>query len=124
MSDQWINSIRAFTATNSNAAFTFQPDSGLAPAIGKTQSTGGNDLPPEPERERQDPQAIEASIANLNRTIGHDLRFIVDLNENQPIIQVLDRETGEVIRQIPSSQLLVSTGDSNAVAIRLLDTMA
>ena len=59
------------------------------------------------------------NIASLN--VGRDLRFEVDLNSRRAVIQVLDSETGEVIRQIPPEEAEVYLSENGATSLRLLD---
>ncbi len=63
--------------------------------------------------------AERLNVASLS--VGRDLRFKVDLNSRRAVIQVLDRETGEVIRQIPPEKAETYLSSDGAVALRLLD---
>jgi uncharacterized FlaG/YvyC family protein len=60
----------------------------------------------------------------MSTSVGRDLRFVVDLNGAQAIIQVLDRETGELIREIPANQLSTYALEEGTAAARLLDAIA
>ena len=83
-------------------------------AEGKTRSSPGKALPPAP--------AAAADLVSLS--VGRELKFIVDLDGSQPIIQVLDRETGEVIRQIPVDLISDYSKSGSAASLHLIDTMA
>lgn len=65
---------------------------------------------PRPEATPQ-PSRFSALVDELNsrsRSIGRSIRFQVDVeSRNPPIIQVLDRDTGKLIRQIPADQAAV-----------------
>jgi uncharacterized FlaG/YvyC family protein len=91
---------------------------------GKSESSSGNQLPVETAGDEQDLKSLTQNLTAISISIGHDLKFIVDLKSTQPIIQVLDSETGEVIRQIPSTHLTTYPLSSGLEAIRLLDTVA
>ncbi len=78
-----------------------------------------------------------ASIAKLNLdevvqqlnfgsvSIGRTLRFKVDVLTGDSVIQVLDRDTGELIRQIPPEEAVVAlTQRSGAFGIQLLNDLA
>lgn len=50
---------------------------------------------------------LDALVDELNRasdSIGRSIRFRVNPESTTPIIQVLDRDTGKLIRQIPADQ--------------------
>lgn len=58
----------------------------------------------EPSRE-----AVHAAAQRLEaylRSVGRELRFQIDDESGQIVVSVLDAETGERIRQIPSEELL------------------
>ncbi len=60
------------------------------------------------------------NIASLS--IGRTLRFKVDVLTGESIIQVLDRDTGELIRQIPPEEAVVAlTTGNGASGIQLLN---
>ena len=67
---------------------------------------------------------IEELARKLNvasRSIGRDLRFEVNMDSGHSVIQVLDRETGEVIRQIPPEKAQLYLSASGGVNLRLID---
>ena len=57
------------------------------------------------------------------QSIGRDLRFQVDLEKGRSVIQVLDRETGEIIRQIPPENAKTYVSNFGDVALRLYDAV-
>ncbi len=89
------------------------PDGKAAPADGK-------DLP-KVEFEKPDIDRLVQELNTVSRSIGRDLRFQVDLDKGYAVIQVLDSETGEIIRQIPQDKAEVSLSDSGTLEIRLFD---
>ena len=63
---------------------------------------GGMDLPSREE--------LSGAIDQLNGYLDetqHGLRFSIDENSGRTIVRVIDTETDEVIRQIPSEEMLV-----------------
>ena len=57
----------------------------------------------------QEPEPIEDVVSNLNdlvRNLQRELRFSVDTKSGDTIIKVVDRETDEVVRQIPSEEIV------------------
>ena len=90
------------------------------------ETTRRGNLPPDAGKElpRVEAPDVEELTAELNvptRTIGRDLRFQVNMDTGQSVIQVLDRETGEIIRQIPPEQAKTYVAEGGEVALRLYD---
>ena len=50
-------------------------------------------------------QAIE-SVAGYVQNIVRDINFSIDANTHQPVVTVMDQESGKVIRQIPNEEML------------------
>lgn len=68
--------------------------------------------------------AIEKIVEKLNAvslSIGRDLRFQVNLKAGNPVIQVLDSDSGELIRQIPAEKVSSYLQSEGNLAIRLFD---
>jgi flagellar protein FlaG len=51
-------------------------------------------------------RAAVAAIENHPRNLQRSFRFNVDEESGRTVVTVLDRETGEIIRQIPSQEIL------------------
>ncbi len=57
-------------------------------------------------------QRLEESVSQLNnfvQSVQRDLRFSIDEFSGETVIKVLDTNTEEVIRQIPSAEVLALT---------------
>jgi flagellar protein FlaG len=93
------------------------PVSSLSNSV-KGQKTG-NDLPPAAEAAKSRPQdfvdsqavqaQVQAAVAQMNEYIQstqRDLHFSYDPGSGETVVKVLDRETQEVIRQIPDEIFL------------------
>ncbi|MCK4710310.1 MAG: flagellar protein FlaG [Gammaproteobacteria bacterium] len=55
------------------------------------------------------PEMVDESVSQLNKivqTIQRDLQFSVDDDSGKTVVTVLDTHTKEVIRQIPTEQVL------------------
>lgn len=110
----------------SNATGTFPTlpsNTAETPAAGKAAPSTGNNPPAAVAR---DPD-IEALAAKLNvqqQSIGRDLRFEVDMSSGRSVIQVLDRETGEIIREIPPEKAKLSLSASGRMQLKLYDGQA
>ena len=70
---------------------------------------------------------LDEVVDKLNvrsRSIGTTLLFQVNLVSGISVIQVLDRDTGELIRQIPPRQIsALATGNADA-ELQILDDLA
>ena len=65
--------------------------------------------PQAPESEGADAAAVEAARRAANRALaekGRELTFEFDDDLNRIVARLIDRKTGEVIRQVPSETLL------------------
>ena len=100
-----ITSIRALTVAKSSGQVT-KPD------VANTPVNGGEVLPP---RGKEQPAAvvdtvdISETVTEINdiiRSIQRDLAFNVDEDSGRTVIRVIDSESGELIRQIPSESFL------------------
>lgn len=59
----------------------------------------------------QDPKTLQAAVDSVQKFVNpitdNAIRFSVDRNyDNTMVVQVVDRDTGDVIRQIPSEEML------------------
>lgn len=113
MSDQDIKQVSVLTGTFAVLKPVLEKAQG-----GNAESESGNKLP-EPERPDMEVLAKELNIAS--KALGRDLRFQVDMESGRSVIQVLDRETGEIIRQIPPENAKTYVSDMGDVALRLYD---
>ncbi len=87
--------------------------------------------PAEPRESTELPPAemaeLEQAVENLNQAlqnIRRELRFSVDDDTGRTVVKVINAETDEVVRQIPSEQLLDAVRHLNQQAGLLLDTEA
>ena len=119
MSDQDVKQISNVTGTfrtlqlNAESARPAQPAGKVAPETGKEV--------PAPAKTKPDLEELARQLNVANRSIGRDLRFEVNMESGRSVIQVLDRETGEVIRQIPPEKTSLYQSGNGAVALRLYD---
>jgi len=94
---------------------------------GKVAPERGKETPAEAPVVAQEQPDIEALTAKLNvaaQSIGRDLRFKVDMDSGHSVIQVLDRDTGEIIREIPPEKAQLSVAGNGDMQIRLYDALA
>ena len=108
-------------ATGRFSALKMQADS--AAAGGKVASETGKNAPVA-EKEQPDLKALAAELNVSSQSIGRDLRFKVDMNSGNSVIQVLDRETGEIIREIPPEKARISVAANGGMQLRLFDGLA
>ena len=84
---------------------------------GKSGAGAGKPLPQEVVK--PDLARIAEELNMSSRSIGRDLRFEVNLESGRSVIQVLDRETGEIIRQIPPEDVTPYLTAGGAIQLRL-----
>lgn len=82
-----------------------------APAAGRVAVPVAESAPPEKPRESEEstrPKVAEAleRIQKFVEPMASDLQFSVDESSGMRVVKVLDRATQEVIRQIPSAEVL------------------
>lgn len=100
-----ITSIRGSSAAKNSGQVT-KPD------VANTPVNGGEVLPPKgngqpaPVIETADISETVSEINSLIRSVQRDLAFNVDQDSGRTVIRVIDSESGELIRQIPSEDLL------------------
>jgi len=100
-----ITSIRGSSAAKNSGRVT-KPD------VANTPVNGGEVLPPKgngqpaPVVETADISETVSEINSLIRSVQRDLAFNVDQDSGRTVIRVIDSESGELIRQIPSEDLL------------------
>jgi flagellar protein FlaG len=62
--------------------------------------------PPEQPSQEQLKQAVEEIRKSVSQAASSSLQFAIDDESGQTIVRVTDRQTGELIRQIPSVEML------------------
>ena len=110
----------------SNATGTYpalQPRQVEIPAGGNAAPETGKEVPAQAVK-GPDLEAIAAKLNVATQSIGRDLRFKVDMDSGQSVIQVLDRETGEIIREIPPEKAELSLSASGQMQLRLFNGLA
>ncbi len=110
----------------SNATGSFQalqPKTEQVASSGKVAPETGKE-PPVEAQEQPDIEALTAKLNVATESIGRDLRFKVDMDSGRSVIQVLDRDTGELIREIPPEKAQFSVSGNGEMQIRLYDELA
>ena len=100
-----------------------QPTAEKVSPDGKASPETGKEVPVEAPK-RPDLETLAAKLNVVSRSIGRDLRFKVNMDSGSSVIQVLDRETGEIIREIPPEEAEVSLSVRGDVQLRLYDERA
>ena len=99
---------------------TLQLKAEQAPPSGKVAPEPGKEMPAQ-AMTKPDLEELARELNVASRSIGRDLRFEVNMESGRSVIQVLDRETGEVIRQIPPEKTSLYHSGSGAMTLRLYD---
>ncbi len=107
------------------ATGTFRALRAEEPAVrsgGNSTPATGNNLPDRAETDAAKVARIAEALNNAP-SIGRNLRFEVDLSNGTSVIQVLDRDTGEIIRQIPPEKITTYLQGEGDLALRLYDEL-
>ena len=117
--------------TNSSGALrigqpgTAASSAAVTPAAGNSRPVSGKAPPSEAVAAKA--QELDKLVEELNsrsRSIGRAIRFQVDLNASTPIIQVFDRDTGRLVRQIPADQAAVLASNRRSFDLnRVIDVV-
>jgi len=118
MTDQAIKQVSNDAATGTYAVL--KPAASVQARSGSDQSESGKNLP---VIQKQDLDVLAQKLNLASQSIGRDLRFQIDLDSGRSVIQVLDRDTGEIIRQIPPENAKTYVSDRGEVALRLYDDL-
>ena len=73
---------------------------------GKAVAANGDSLPLDASHQTTKVEQAVNQINQYVQTLSRDLHFTVDEDSGRTVVKVLDTETKEVIRQIPSEELL------------------
>ncbi len=95
------------------------------PSVSESQGSVGRDKSegaPEATRE-----ALQATVNNLNEyavSLKRNVQFSIDDELERPVIRVIDSETNQVIRQIPSEEVLSLARRTEMTDSAILDVLA
>ncbi len=118
MATEDLKSVSSVTGTFRQ--LTSQDVGRAAMQTGKEEAPSGKELPVA-EQSAAEVEELARKLNVATQSIGRDLRFEVDMESGRSVIQVLDRDTGEVIRQIPPEKARLYVSESGAGALRLYD---
>ncbi len=118
----------------SNVAPVVIPPSSLAMSDTKSvaRSESGKQVPPpgevQPEAKADKAAPSEADVlfavkkfSEHTRSLGRELQFEVDDDSGQTVVKVIDPETDEVVRQIPSEEAVERAGSSDESAMNFIN---
>ena len=72
-------------------------------------AASGQELPLDQAEERASVQQVESAVSKISdfvQNFQRDLQFSIDKDSDRLVVKVVDSETQEVIRQIPSEEML------------------
>ena len=91
---------------------------------GKVAPTGGQPLPvPVPEVPKADLDRALEQLTRMARESRRNLRFSVDESSGRTVITVINAATDEVVRQIPSQEILELARNMKQLGL-LIDALA
>ena len=117
MSTEDVRSVSSVTGTFRQ----LRPVENARPAETGGREASAGKVVPEGGKSEPDAKELARKLNVATQSIGRDLRFEVDMESGRSVISVLDRDTGEVIRQIPPEKADLYLSESGAVALRLVD---
>jgi flagellar protein FlaG len=101
-----IASIRSLTTAAKNSGQVTKPDVAKSPVGGGQSLPPGGNGQPAPVVDTAEISETVTEINDIIRSVQRDLAFNVDEDSGRTVISVIDSESGELIRQIPSEDLL------------------
>ncbi len=107
-----IASIRALTAANAKSSGQVTKPDVASVSVSNGTTAGGAALPPGGKQVPSpavDTAELSEKVTEINdiiRSIQRDLAFNIDEDSGKTVIRVIDSESGELIRQIPSEKVL------------------
>lgn len=87
-------------------------DGAVSPSALKTQPPSQPSPQPSPDEVEKALQAIREKIQPV---VNNDLQFSVDRGSGDIVIRVIDGKTGDLVRQIPSEEVLAIARDLDRV---------
>ena len=105
-----LQNINAASVPSGNQPPTATPVKGK-PEVEHRQNlpASGESVPPNEQKQSADRADIEQAVTRLNdhvQLVRRDLQFSIDDDTGKTIVKVLDSESGDLIRQIPSEELI------------------
>lgn len=110
---------------NSSPATALQPTGGYTPPAGQTAAAA--QLPAAPPQPQPSSAKVDQAIENLKRAVepvAKNLEFSVDKSTGMTVIKVVDSSTQQVVRQIPSEEVLALAKDLDKLQGLLLNKKA
>lgn len=103
-----VGNIKAQQASGPEKVMNVRPSADAQERV-KAQDKGPkSEAPPQkpPQLDEEKIQRIAEAMDNYVKSVQRDLSIRVDHDSEQVVVKVLSRETGEVIREIPSEEVL------------------
>lgn len=75
------------------------------------------------EPTRPTPEEVKSAVSMINQALqkaSRNLEFSIDTDANKPVVKLVDKSTGELIRQFPSEAALAISRDLEQVDQGLL----
>ncbi len=116
------------TSIQPSTIAALRPAQAVPPLVGAPQASPRTTAVPEPVASRPEPAKVspedaarlQADLARLAPPTA-SLRFRVDPELNRVVVSIVDSETGDILRQIPSDEALAiaqSLSDSGSGIVR------
>lgn len=102
-----VHASAALTQSAARIVEAPQPQSNVASTLGAIGVPSGNAVPTE-ERQVSSQELTEA-VGSINMTmqsLGQNLEFTIDTESKRTVVKVIDQNTQELIRQMPTAEAL------------------
>ena len=97
------------SAAKGTSQFTKLDTATVAEVDGQATSASGKELPQQAEKASVSNVELREAVGQINQfvqSVQRDLSFSMDETSGRSVIKVIDSESGEVVRQIPSEEVL------------------
>ena len=103
-----IDSLNSPRATPAGGAQPVRPVESATAVSRQESAANGKELPPAGQQSIRK-QDVEKAVSQLNhhvQVVRRDLQFTVDDDTGKTVVKVTDSDSGELIRQIPSEEVI------------------
>jgi flagellar protein FlaG len=104
-----LNSLRPLNQDQSASAAGRVPRTGQPDAVRPVGDPRSAEDPSRRDEDRKSDDSIEGAVSDLNvlaQQMRRELQFSVEEDSGELVVKVIDKETDEVVRQIPPEVLL------------------
>ena len=116
---QRVSEVKSASTATRPAIFVNSPIAAAESLPGNTETSASQEAARKAPEQPVDPAAIEQAVRQMNsytQNLQRALQFRVDKDSGQTVVRVLDAKTDQVIRQIPTEEVLFIANKMRAAA--------